>query len=241
MKLKRLTKNEVLPKVIECANLYKSNLLNKNMLIICYDNKNKKYSYMETAFLDKHFVHLTGIKIRPSKGATTYNPNVKSEKNFFHNCINHRTQISDFELPTDGTVELKMQVLSKVINFINSNNMMGSFGHRQNHLITEKLVGNIYGCMGFVKDTTIDYYIPNTVLKKDIRDITNESNSIICIFERNISENCYGALCYLKAQKSKKVKDKKTGLKTIIQPINHYKYIRELDFVINKVSSDLLN
>ena len=52
--------------------------------------------------------------------------------------------------------------------------------------------------MGFVKDNESNTYIPNTSLKKDIRDITNNRNKIIAIFKKDITEKLYKNITYLK-------------------------------------------
>lgn len=50
--------------------------------------------------------------------------------------------------------------------------MIGDFTDRGPKLFTEKVAGNVCGCIGFVKDRNTRLNVPNTLLKKDIRDIT---------------------------------------------------------------------
>ena len=50
--------------------------------------------------------------------------------------------------------------------------MIGEFTDRGPKLFTEKAAGNICGCIGFVKDKNTKLNVPNTLLKKDIRDVT---------------------------------------------------------------------
>ena len=77
-------------------------------------------------------------------------------------------------------------------------NMFGEFSNFNIFLQTEKIAGNINACMGFVKDNESNTYIPNTSLKKDIRDITNNRNKIIAIFKKDITEKLYKNITYLK-------------------------------------------
>ncbi len=49
--------------------------------------------------------------------------------------------------------------------------MIGDFTDRGPKLFTEKAAGNVCGCIGFVKDRNIKLNVPNTLLKKDIRDV----------------------------------------------------------------------
>lgn len=50
--------------------------------------------------------------------------------------------------------------------------MIGEFRDRGPKLFTEKVAGNVCGCIGFVKDKNTKLNVPNTLLKKDIRDVT---------------------------------------------------------------------
>lgn len=50
--------------------------------------------------------------------------------------------------------------------------MIGDFTGKGPKLYTEKVAGGICGCIGFVKDRNTRLNVPNTLLKKDIRDVT---------------------------------------------------------------------
>lgn len=50
--------------------------------------------------------------------------------------------------------------------------MIGDFTDREPKLYSEKAAGNVCGCVGFVKDRNTGFNVPNTLLKKDIRDVT---------------------------------------------------------------------
>ncbi len=81
--------------------------------------------------------------------------------------------------------------------------MIGDFCGSNIFLQTDKVTGNINACMGFIKENNI--YIPNTVLKDDIRNIVNNQSKIIAIFKKEITENLYKNITYLK--KEYEVKD----------------------------------
>lgn len=49
-------------------------------------------------------------------------------------------------------------------------------------LQTNKLIGNVNACMGFIKNEQ-NVYVPNTALKKDIRDIADDRKKIIDILK----------------------------------------------------------
>lgn len=73
--------------------------------------------------------------------------------------------------------------------------MIGIYDNNKIIMHTEKLIGNVFGCIGFVKDE--NYYIPNTVLREDIRNITNSTNKIVGILCKNIKDKNYKIIKYL--------------------------------------------
>ena len=60
-------------------------------------------------------------------------------------------------------------MLPEMVNIHKIARMIGSYDQSKVLLYTERLVGSVRGCMGFV--TEGDYYVPNTVLREDIRKI----------------------------------------------------------------------
>ncbi len=235
-KVLNMTDGDILNKIVESSYRYRDNLLDKNMIIISYNRKVNHYSYIECEFLDKHFQHLTGVKIRPYKGAPTYNPDMESSANFFDACINNRLKMSDYRNPNDGTVELKMVVIMEVLTFMyTTKNMMGSFLESKDRLFTEKLVGNVRGSIGFVNDKEKPgslIKVPNTILNVDIKKQIKEANGIVCIFEKVISDEKYNVLKYIKIDKPKK-----KGGKIISKPVDFLLGIKELEIVKAKVDS----
>ena len=53
--------------------------------------------------------------------------------------------------------------------------MLGEFTDRGPKLYSEKVAGNVCACMGFVADSYTKLNVPNTLLKKDIRDVSSKS------------------------------------------------------------------
>lgn len=59
-------------------------------------------------------------------------------------------------------------------------------------LFTEKVAGNVRGCIGFIKDRNTQLNVPNTLLKKDIRDITRKPmQKIYAILSKNYTADKY--------------------------------------------------
>lgn len=70
--------------------------------------------------------------------------------------------------------------------------MFGNFTDRGPKLFTEKVVGSICGCMGFVKDYNTRLNVPNTVLKKDIRDvIASPVQKVYAVFSKDYCDEKY--------------------------------------------------
>ena len=60
-----MNKTEALKIILEAAEYYHKNLENQRLLFI-YE-KDKKLSYIESIFISRNFLHLTGVKILNKK------------------------------------------------------------------------------------------------------------------------------------------------------------------------------
>ena len=135
-----ITKREALSVVYQCAHKYKSELMNHSLLFICTDKHKHTYA-IEVTFDASNFLHLTGFQTR-EQGI--------SAGDFFRRCIDRRLSENDFDFAADGTTPLKLDVLPKLVSKNLSANMIGDYNGLQPKLYTEKLAGNVVGCMGFI-------------------------------------------------------------------------------------------
>lgn len=134
-------------------------------------------------------MHLTGIKFK--KGANL------PPDTFYTRCLSRRLSVKDFELSTDGTTEMKLRVLPKIVASESlSANMIGDYRDRKPALITDKLAGNIQGCIGLVYDTGRNNYAPNTVLNLDMRSSVINQQRIIAVYKKHKSDKFYSKLVY---------------------------------------------
>lgn len=177
------TKKKILSTIINCAKEYKKELLDKNLLFVCMD-KHKKIFTIEVLFNDENYLHLTGCKTPPTISA----------KDFFSKCISHRLKMDDFEISDDSTIKLKMEVLPLLINKNLSANMAGNFEGNNVKLYTEKLIGGVKACIGFVK--TKGGYVPNTVLNTDMRIYVKTPLRIIATYRKNKAYFKYNEMVY---------------------------------------------
>ena len=182
-----MNKNEALGILFSCAELYKQNLANKNVLFICVD-KNNKIHMMETVFLPTAFLHLTGVKFEQGREL--------SAREFFKKCLNKRLSVDEFEMSRDGTTEQKLRVLPMLFRKNLSATMMGDFCEKRLVLVTEKLVGGVNGCLGFVCSSNSRFYVPNTSLNIDIRNSISNQKRIISIYTKPKAETLYSECVY---------------------------------------------
>jgi hypothetical protein len=165
-----------------CAVLYNNNLANKNFLVL--HRVNDAIHSIELECQRGNFVHLTGL-----------NPVNISASIFYKKLVNNKAKLSDFEMKKDGTTALKLSVLENMMDFSNGINMIGNISSSSLDLHTEKLMGNIYACLGFVQIPN-GCYVPNTVLKKDMRIITEKFYRVVAILSKHLVESKYGNVVY---------------------------------------------
>lgn len=182
--------NGFLDTIVKCQKEYDKNLKNKKVMFIVED-KNKKLSKIEVFFGEKNFYHLTGLIALDKEGKEL------SPHNFYSLLNNGR--IDELKLERrDNTADLKLRVLPQLMRIDRMATMVGDFTNYSMFLQTHKLAGNTNACMGFIHDTKLDIYVPNTALQKDIRDITTNRNKIVAIFKKEVTQNLYTNITYLK-------------------------------------------
>lgn len=188
-----MEKKEALRIIFQCADLYQENLCDRMLLIISANNSMNKTFATEILFERTNFMHLTGVKFEDGKYI--------SPDTFYTLCLSRRLSIDDFELAKDGTTEQKLLVLPTLVGTSNlAANMIGDYYDRRPALITDKLAGNIRGCIGIVYDSKRKNYAPNTVLNLDMRLSIQNKQRIIATYRKHKTEEQYVELVY-KAKK----------------------------------------
>ena len=64
----KFTKEEARRKVLNCAKQYQQKLLNNKLFIIYRERKDNAIRYIEVAFHERNYQHLTGIELIDSVG-----------------------------------------------------------------------------------------------------------------------------------------------------------------------------
>ncbi len=73
--------------------------------------------------------------------------------------------------------------------------MIGDFTDRGPKLFTEKVAGGVGGCIGFVRDRHTGLNVPNTLLKKDIRDVTaSPVQKVYAVLSKSYTAEKYSVL-----------------------------------------------
>ena len=182
-----MKKEEALQILFQCADKYEENLANKNLLLICVD-KQLSLSSLELVFNRGNFLHMTGIKFKDDK--------LLPANQFYKMCLKRRLSINDFELAKDGTTEMKLRVLPALVAANLSANMVGDYSGSRPMLYTDKIAGNVKGCIGLLHDEKRNLYVPNTVLNEDIRKLIMNVRRVIAVYRKDIKEKAYTELVY---------------------------------------------
>ena len=144
----------------------------------------------EVAFHRYNFLHLTGVKLNKS--------NIASAIHFYEKCLNNRLAEDDFFFAKDGSTGQKLDILERMMLIKKNVTMIGDFTDRGPKLFTEKAAGNICGCIGFVQDKNTKLNVPNTLLKKDIRDVTAQPTyKVFAVISKHYTDDKYSCLAKL--------------------------------------------
>ena len=138
----------------------------------------------EVAFHRYNFLHLTGVRLNKSETASAIH--------FYEKCLDKRLTEQDFSLAKDGSTGQKLDILESMMQIKRNVTMIGEFTDRGPKLFTEKVAGNVCGCIGFVQDQNTKLNVPNTLLKKDIRDVTAQPTyKVFAVISKHYTEDKY--------------------------------------------------
>lgn len=141
----------------------------------------------EVAFHRYNFLHLTGVKIDSS--------DVASAIHFYEKCLANRLMPENFSFAKDGSTVQKLDILETMMGIKRNVTMIGDFTDRGPKLFTEKVAGSVCGCIGFVKDRNTRLNVPNTLLKKDVRDVTaSPVQKVYAVFSKSYTAERYSML-----------------------------------------------
>ena len=183
-----MQKDAAIRTIVECARKYANNLVGYNHTFVFGDVGS--VGCVETLYLPQNFLHLTGLVIADQS---------LSSANFLSMCLDGRLTSSSFDFSKDGTTILKLSVLPQLMELHKTAKMIGDYSENRIKLNTEKIIGHVSACMGFVRSKeSPDYFVPNTVLKEDIRDVVQRPvKRILAVFKKSSDEYSYSICTYL--------------------------------------------
>lgn len=190
----KYTKEQAIKIITDCSEKYKNELVNKTLLFICAD-KHKHIVCYEFSFYGWNFMHLTGVKINVHDKEEESNEHL-SAMDFYNKCLSHKLSPKDFEFSEDGTTHMKLDILTAVLCKNLNAKMIGTYNSSKPYLYTDKIAGSTKACIGFVIDSIQGCYVPNTLLKDDIRHNVYSYVQVVAAFRKTTSEQKYNELTY---------------------------------------------
>lgn len=179
-----MTKKEAIFIISKCATLYAANLCDRQLAFV-YRNGNNRAEFVEVTFRSNNFMHFTGIDAKNHFKANA----------FYRDALDKRLKESAIKFKDNHTTELKLQILQNIMNIPFSARMIGDYIGAHLNLYTEKVAGTTTACLGLILHG--NEYIPNTILKEDIRNITPKPpGKIFAIFRKPIRQNIYTELTF---------------------------------------------
>lgn len=179
-----MTKKQAIATISKCAKLYHKYLENYQVAFVYRDASNHS-EYTEVQFRSHNFLHFTGVN--PRKGLNA--------NNFYRYALNNKISEKDFAFKDTHTTELKLQILDIIMCIDTRARMIGNYTGSNIELYTEKVTGTTSACLGLIQKN--DCYIPNSVLKEDIRTIVQKPpGKIYAIFKKKIGIKQYTQLTY---------------------------------------------
>ncbi len=179
-----MTKKEAIAIISRCAALYSANLCDRQLAFV-YRDGNNQTGFVEVIFRSNNFMHFTGIDTKNHIKANA----------FYRDALDKRLKESDIQFKNNHTTELKLRILQNIMNIPFSARMIGDYTGAHLDLYTEKVAGTTTAYLGLILRG--NEYIPNTILKEDIRNITPKPpGKIFAIFRKPIRQSIYAELTF---------------------------------------------
>jgi len=92
---------------------------------------------------------------------------------------------------------LKLDILSYLMDIHKCAKMIGCFNKTKPKLICDKLAGGEKACMSLTMGDDVDYFVPVSALKEDIRNLITKQERVIAIFRKPTNIELYNNLTYI--------------------------------------------
>jgi len=187
------TKDEARAIVMQCAKAYDKRLAGKQFIFIYRDRADNHIKYFEVYFGKGNFQHLSGLELVDEKGDIR---NHVAEL-FYDKCLNNRLGKNEIQFKKDGTTNLKLAALPALMKIQEITKIVGGYNGIRPYLVADKVIGNVNFCLGIIKDSKKDYYVPASSLLEDIKKMTNNPSQVLAIFSKLPSDDVYKKVCYV--------------------------------------------
>lgn len=177
----KFTREAARRRVLNCAKLYKSKLLNKKMLIIYRERRDNTVRCIEVAFCERNFQHLTGLELLDEDGNVLHNQSI----NFFRKCLENKLALDEFRFREDGISHLKLDV-TKITK------ITGDYNNLRPYLLVNKVIGGVNFCLGLSREK--DVYVPSSALLEDIKKLTDSPSQVLAIMEKESGGSVYSTI-----------------------------------------------
>ena len=181
----KFTKEDARRRVLNCAKQYKQKLLNKKLIVIYRERKDNTIRYIEVAFYERNFQHLTGIELLDKDGNVLYHQAL----NFYRKCIENKLGINEIQFKSDGTSHLKLQALPTLMDVTKITKITGDYNNVRPYLFVDKVMGGVNFCLGLTKENK--EYVPSSALLEDIKKVTDAPSQVLAIFEKDANSEIY--------------------------------------------------
>ncbi len=197
-----MDKRRAIQIMTKAAELYRDNLEDQKILFLYGISSDVKKQLQtegkvlssiqgyEVAFHRFNFLHLTGVRL--------YKNGTASAIHFYQKCLDKRLTENDFAFAKDGSTGQKLDILESMMLIKRNVTMIGEFTDRGPKLFAEKAAGNVCGCIGFVQDRNTKLNVPNTLLKRDIRDVTAKPTyKVFAVISKHYADDKYSHITKL--------------------------------------------
>lgn len=184
----KFTKEDARRRVLNCAKQYQQKLLNKKLIIIYRERNDNMIRYIEVAFHERNYQHLTGIELVDSGGNVLHHQAV----NFYRKCIGNKLGIDEIQFKEDGTSQLKLLALPALMDVTKITKITGDYNNARPYLFVDKVIGGVNFCLGLTKEES--EYVPSSALLEDIKTLTNAPSQVLAIFEKDFDNKIYETL-----------------------------------------------
>ena len=191
--MRSYTKEEARRIVMQCAKAYNQNLEDKKYMIIFRDMTDNGIKFLEIYFGKENYQHLTGVELVDENG------NVRKHvaELFYEKCLNNRLRKDEIQFKKDGTTNLKLAALPVIMQIHKVTKIAGGYNGTRPYLVADKLIGNVNFCLGLIKDSNSEYYLPASSLLESIKKLTNEPSQVLAIFSKDKAEAFYKKVRYV--------------------------------------------